>query len=243
MKKTTILISNLLIIIFLLVLPISAAGSEPYSPNLSRSIFNYGKYRKDIGVNIDMGLNGSGDYKTVIQNHFYGEELSGGFLWLSLGIGLDFRLINNLYIEPRITWLTHSLSVPSLLAGYNNEKINDVFLPGIGMKYYIFLKTPLSEQNEYNNFGIYVDGRIYKNKPSTEISDLMFTSGGAAKNLSLGLHVGIPIGAVNFELGNRWIPVKVNEEAYSRNFGGIYAEVSGVFYLFNYSGIKGKLKK
>jgi hypothetical protein len=135
------------------------------------------------------------------------------------------------------------LSYPSSLTGFNNETVNDLFLPGIGAKYYIFIKTPGSAHNEYANLGLYFDGRVYKNIPNTELTDFSFSSAGAAKNLAVGLHVGLLIGSLNLELGNRWIPVRINNEPSTKNFGGIYAEMSGVIYLFNYSGIKEKFKR
>jgi hypothetical protein len=202
----------------------------------------YGKYRKDIGLNFDMGLNGSGQYPQVLKDHFSGEDLSGGMLWLSLGMGLDFRVINNLFIETRFSWLNSFVSIPSSLPGFNNEKINSVFLPGIGAKYYIFFNNSEDIRNNYSNFGIYVAGRLFGNKPSSDISDLTFSKGGGSRSLAAGMHCPFLIGSLNIEVGKRWIPVKVNEGVSAKEFGGIYAEISSVIYLFNYSGIKEKIK-
>jgi hypothetical protein len=232
--------SKFLLIILLAVFSLKAESSVPDLLNSSGSFGKYSKYRKDVGINIDFGLNGSGDYQSVLKDYYH-EEISGGFLWLSLGIGLDFRLINNFYIQPRITWLTNTVSVPSLLSGYNNEKVNDILLSGISAKYYIFFGRTELSKSQYLNFGLYLNGGIYKCSPSTELSDLKFNPARSAKNLSVGLHTGAGIGSINLEFGNRWIPVTVNTETSSKNFGNLYGELSMVIYLFNYSGIKEKL--
>ena len=242
MKKLFLLKAMLFMALFLC--SVATLADNPWLPGAGPSgkVSLYGKYRKDIGLNFDMGLNGSGAYRGVIKDHYYGETVSGGMMWLSLGIGLDYRVIGNLFVETRLTWLNTFLSVPSSLEGFNNEKINSDFLPGLGAKYYIFFKHSDEARDNYKNLGIYVAGRIYKNKPSSDISDLTFTSGGGSRCLAAGMHIQEPIGSINFEIGNRWIPVKVNEETSAREFGGIFVEVSTMVYLCNYSWIRGKIK-
>jgi hypothetical protein len=235
MKKSSHIVSYLFTIAFLLIFISDAMSSASGVPAGNSGPLNYSRYRKDIGITFNIGLNNSGEYKKVLTG-YYG-ELTGGFSWLSLGIGADFRLVNNLFIEPQLSWFTHTLKVPSSLSGFNNDKINSILFTGIAAKYYIFFNRSETSRDKYFNLGLYINGGVYNCSPSSDLTDIKFTSAGIGKKLSLGIHCGEGIGSINLDIGKRWIPVKTNGY-YSNDFGGIFAEVSGVIYILNYKGKK-----
>ncbi len=171
--------------------------------------------RKDVGFTLGAGYVEGNDYKWVLGEFWRGKgyTLTKATSFLSLQGGTEFRVLFQLYFNPRLRWLISSTERVGDL-GYNFGQIHteyvSVVLPDLSIKYFL-----ITAGNSY----IYASCSFGGIMPFTGNPDLALTSSGIESGYGGGYQYVTVTYALGLEVQYTSIPVKVTSFD-PENFGG-----------------------
>jgi hypothetical protein len=175
-------------------------------------------YGDDIQFSLDVGAAVSSEYYNEI-NKYYGTNDKLNVNWYNFDISCEFRLIQNLFIYPKIGLSTSSITKDKDgVDGTTSEIVTDpntIYRFGAGGKYYLIL-TDVSSITFNLGLGFF--------SKSSGNRNFQFKSNGVILDFAAGylyhfdIMNGIGGGA---EIGYRSIPVISIYDSSKKNYGGI----------------------
>jgi len=186
-------------------------------------------YGNDMQLLLGLGFNGSTEYNNEINNYL-GTNSNLSAYWYSFELSCEFRIIQNLFIYPKIGLSTSSITKGNETSGSTNEIATDpntIYRLGAGCKYYIMLGSVSSISL---NFGM---GYF---KRSTGNSLFQFDSRWVIMDLAAGYQYRFDVNGISggIEFGYRSIPVKSIYDNSNRNYGGLTATFLASIPIGNY---------
>lgn len=93
------------------------------------------------------GLNYTGDYSKDFQNYFKNHgytDVGGGYFWINIDIGVNLRIVDNVYLKPSIRYMAGLISIrqSNSSSSYSQDKsyINSILQKKLGAEYVYHLK-------------------------------------------------------------------------------------------------------
>jgi hypothetical protein len=189
--------------------------------------------RKDLGLTFGLGVSEGTDYSKAIRNYL-SNDVSGFLSFLNFELGVEFRVVANLYLYPRIQWEYNQISIP--IKGFeavSPYKINSILLPGVSGKYFFAAGS---------RGAFYVSGNLGYPFPYSDFSGFSFKSKGIETGLAAGFEFTLGFEPMTrrlgIETGFSRLPVTVKfndkiEPAY-KNFGGFFVNLIANFPITKY---------
>jgi len=171
----------------------------------------------------------SPDYRDMLDDAYPEADVTGGYGWLGIDLGAQFKVVDNLTISPTVGLLFNYVSVEyeyyygsSYIGKETDDYLNYIVLPRIAARYK-FISSPISP---------YIGAELNYNEPNTGSDRYELESGG----LGYGVFIGFsPTENMILEAGYLYVPVEWNYKGYDfpsdkNNIGGgVLIRVGGAF--------------
>lgn len=186
--------------------------------------------RKDAGFTLALGYAQGRDYAEAIREYWLtkGYDVVKTGFFVNLETGVEFRVLDELYLNPRlrwgVTWLTRKALFGYLPAAGSLE-MNSVVLPGMAGKYFV----------SFGHHFFYVDAFISGILAFSGQVDLTLSSEKIEQGYGIGYQYVTRGNGFGIEIGSSLIPVKV-PGVYEANFGGF--EVTLTYFFTTADDVK-----
>ena len=171
--------------------------------------------RKDVGFTFGVGYVQGKDYPWMLGEFWRGKgfHLSKTNFFLNLESGVEFRVMYDLYLNPRLRWLvsrSERVGVEGYVTGKTATEIISILLPDVSMKYYLF---------NVGHHYLYVNGMIGGILPFSGNPELALASNGTEQGYGGGYQYVTRTYGLGLEVNYLSIPIKVTSFE-PANFGG-----------------------
>ena len=171
--------------------------------------------RKDAGFTLAVGYAQGRDYVEAIKEYWRskGYDIAKTGFFVNLETGVEFRVLDEFYLNPRLRWGVTFLKRKPLfgyLPAAGSLEMNSVLLPGMAGKFFV----PFG--HHYFYLSAFVSGILAF---SGQV-DLTLSSEKVEQGYAIGYQYVSRGNGLGIEIGSSMIPVKV-PGVYEANFGGL----------------------
>ena len=199
---------------------------------------------KDINFKFIVGLSDGTDYSTNITTAFQNNDrsLSGFKGWLNVGVGLEFKTVDMLYVSTSFEGRFSRIAVTDMFTNSTSTRyINALYSLGLGGTYYFPIGKSL----------LYLNSEVLGNFAGSDSDlekkyDFNYETDGAGFKITAGWRIATgKTNSYGLEFGYSSLPVSLipqasyqqfypNTKKETKNFGGIFFNICGNLGLGNY---------
>lgn len=193
---------------------------------------SYVASKDDINFHLALQLKGSGDYATSLENN----GATGYLHWLAFDVGFGFRIKDNIFLAPRLNWLTSRVKYISTFNQYTysteNAKVTSVLIPGVTCRYYF---------NDLERLYALASVGFTASVSSEVFREFNFEGDGLVLGCGAGYEFSLGSRKLVVEIGYDSVPIKYSYSSYgylgghgSQKWGGIFLTIGSSFDITNY---------